>query len=198
MNDDQAAVQPLSLKALGEMLKTARQAAGLSVEEAAHKLLLSHQQLEGLEEGVLSSFYSPFYYRKAVAKYLALVQLEVDLTTVEGYVPPAPIAIPVALKPNPEGLSKKRSGASAGRASSVLIALVLVALMVAGGLFWLSNHQPSPAAVNPAEALAPAPLAVPAVAAESPAAVANPAGASIPSPTGTAAVPAATPAPRNP
>jgi cytoskeletal protein RodZ len=150
MEDNQVAPS-LTLETLGEMLKAQRLSACLSVEDTARKLLLSPAQLEGLEQGDLKPFYSAYYYQRAVAKYLQLFQLEVDLTSLQL---PVHTAIPTAVKPG-TGVRSKRPVSTSSRGASfskVLIAsvLLLMAISTAGFFVWKNqNAQLKAVAINP-------------------------------------------------
>lgn len=59
-------------------LRRAREARGLSVSEAARQLTLSRAQVEQIEEGGVSAFYSPAHKALAVRKYAAGFGVEIE------------------------------------------------------------------------------------------------------------------------
>jgi cytoskeletal protein RodZ len=148
--EDNQATAPLTLETLGEMLKAQRLSACLSVEDSARKLLLSPSHLEGLEQGNLKFFYSTYYYQKAATKYLQLLQLDVDLSTLQL---PVPAAIPTTVKPGTGASSNRPVSARSGASfSKVLIgsALLLMAISTAGFFVWKNqNAELKAVVVNP-------------------------------------------------
>jgi cytoskeletal protein RodZ len=160
MENNQAAA-PLTLETLGEMLKAQRLAVCLSVEDTARKLLLSPSQLEGLEQGDLNSFYSAYYYQKALTKYLQLLQLEVDLSSLQL---PIPTAIPVTVHPTGNHSAKRTALPYAKSFPTKVLAastLLLAVISGAGFLVWqnqnaaLKAFSPSPAVETQPQAALP-------------------------------------------
>lgn len=62
---------------LGAMFRSVREAQGLSAQDAADRLLLSKQQILGLEDAELKYFYGAKLYAQAADKYASLLALDV-------------------------------------------------------------------------------------------------------------------------
>ena len=67
--------------ALGERLCNARKTQNLPIDEVADKLLLSKQQILGLETGNLKNFYGTKLFAQAADKYAALLGFDVKPST---------------------------------------------------------------------------------------------------------------------
>ena len=61
--------------AVGRLLAHQRRQLGVSLEDATRQLLLSKSQIEGLERGEPGAFYNPQFYRQALRKYAAYLQV---------------------------------------------------------------------------------------------------------------------------
>lgn len=66
------------MKEIGEKLRSAREAMGVSIEEAAEDLKLRAVQLESLEDGDTSSFKDVFYLKMFVKNYSKYLGLDSD------------------------------------------------------------------------------------------------------------------------
>jgi cytoskeletal protein RodZ len=63
---------------IGEQLRVARNLKGLSVEAVSKTLLLSSNQIRGIEAGDFNSFYGPDFYVLALKKYTSLLNIPLD------------------------------------------------------------------------------------------------------------------------
>jgi cytoskeletal protein RodZ len=160
MSENQAPARPETRASLGEMLKAARLSAGFSVDDTARKLLLSPQQLEGLENGDLRSFYNGSYYLKAARKYLALLQLKANLAGLQDDIPSTG-PIPVALPPVTTGKIQKRPIIPIPYVLAVLVAGI--SLLTGAALWYFTQPAtlpaPVPVVANEANAAVAAPVA---------------------------------------
>jgi cytoskeleton protein RodZ len=169
----------------GEALRAAREAHGLSVEEAATRLRLMQRQIEAMEAGDFEALGRPVFARGFVRNYARL--LGIDPAPLLAGVPdagearaPAPPAPPVVgAQP---WFAHWRVIAAGG--AILLLIVVPVALYL-----WLDDRPP---AASPAPAALPAAAALPApVAKPAPLAAAAPPAASTPAVTPAPAVAAA-------
>lgn len=146
---------------IGESLRGAREAQGLSVEEAARRLRLMHRQIEAMEREDFDSLGQPVFARGFVRNYARLLGLDPEvLLTRMANAPaePAPVAQvslpPVARGPVPLWL---------------LLLLVggLLVIVAPFALYWWLNSEadapaPAPPAVQtPASHAVPPPVAAP-------------------------------------
>jgi cytoskeleton protein RodZ len=156
---------------VGQVLRDAREAQGITVEDAAVRLRLMHRQIEAMETDAFESLGQPVFARGFVRNYARLLGLAPDelLARMEG-APAEPAAVSHVEPPLPRSWL----------ASPWLILLMLGALLmvtVPVGLYWWLNSgadespvghapvaQPRPVPVAPVPAALPVaePLATPA------------------------------------
>ena len=165
---------------VGQILRDAREAQGITLEDAAVRLRLMQRQVEAMETDDFESLDPPVFARGFVRNYARLLGLapEALLARMEG-APAEPAAVSHAAPPQPH------SWLSSPWLILLLLGL-LVAVAVPVALYWWLNSEredDSSKRVPPAAQTRPAPVAVPAPAAE-PAEAAPPAvqGAPVPSP----------------
>jgi cytoskeletal protein RodZ len=65
---------------LGHQLKSARKSKNLSIKIVSKALVLTEIQVNGLEMGEFSSFYTPDFYVRALKKYAAFLGLPLDIS----------------------------------------------------------------------------------------------------------------------
>ena len=160
---------------VGQVLREAREAQGVTLEEAAARLRLMHRQIEAMETDDFESLGQPVFARGFVRNYARLLGLapETLLTRMEG-APAEPAPVSRAEPPLP------RSWLT----SPWLILLMLGVLVVVAApiaLYWWLNSEGEEASATQARAevhapSVPAPVAAPAPAAK-PADVPPPAAA---------------------
>ena len=80
MSEQPISPDPLAPPEIGSRLAQAREAAALTVDQVAAKLLLSASQIRALESGRMPSSYSADYYERTVRKYADFLGMEVDQT----------------------------------------------------------------------------------------------------------------------
>lgn len=78
MSEQSISPDPLAPPEIGSRLAQAREAAALSVDQVAAKLLVSASQIRALESGHMPSSYSADYYERTVRKYANFLGIEVD------------------------------------------------------------------------------------------------------------------------
>lgn len=126
-----AALDPISTAAIGAQLQAAREAQGLSLEDAGHKLRLPARVLRKLESDDLSGIDYPIYLRGYLRSYSKL--LGVDLPPMQSTMAHAAVASP-ALTPT-GGMSHGRymwQRYSAAATYVIVTALIVVPLLVLG------------------------------------------------------------------
>jgi len=153
---------------VGQILREAREAQGLSLEDAAARLRLMNRQVEAMEADDFESLGQAVFARGFVRNYARLLGLvpEALLARMEG-APAEPAAVSLA-EPTPS-----RSWLTSPWLILLLLGLLVVVAVPVALYWWLnsegevdsSRQQPSAAQVHPAPIAAPAPAAVPAEAA---------------------------------
>ena len=78
MSEQPISPDPLAPPEIGSRLAQARQAAALSIDHVAAKLLVSASQIQAIESGSMPSSYSAGYYERTVRKYADFLNIEVD------------------------------------------------------------------------------------------------------------------------
>jgi cytoskeleton protein RodZ len=156
---------------IGRTLRDAREAQGMTQEDAAARLRLMHRQIAAMEADEFESLGQPVFARGFVRNYARLLGLkpEMLLAHMEG-APAEPAAVTYVMPPQP------RSWLSSPWLVLLLLGLlVLVAVPVA--LYWWLNEGEDEliSRVPSAVQVDPVPLPVPARAAEVAASVAEPA-----------------------
>jgi cytoskeleton protein RodZ len=153
---------------VGQILREAREAQGMTLEDAAARLRLMHRQVEAMETDHFESLDPPVFARGFVRNYARLLGLapEALLARMEG-APTEPTAVSPAAPPQPHSWLT----------SPWLILLLLGLLVVVGapvalygwlnseGKDDLSDRVPPAAQTRPAPVAVPAPVAEPAEAA---------------------------------
>jgi cytoskeleton protein RodZ len=149
---------------VGQILRDAREAQGVTLDDAAARLRLMHRQIEAMETNDFESLGQPVFARGFVRNYARLLGLapEALLARMEG-APVEPTAVSRAEPPPPRSWL----------ASAWLILLLLGLLVVVGvpvALYlWLNsevdeapqNRMPAAALSRPAPVAAPVPVAEP-------------------------------------
>ncbi len=154
---------------VGDILREAREAQGLSVEDAANRLRLMHRQIMAMETGNVESLGQPVFARGFVRNYARLLGLD-----------PEPLLARMAGAPSDAMPVCREAPAPGGHwlTAPWLILLALAALLLTAvpvGLYWWLNSDgdadapPRVAPSAPGADAAPAPAA-PAPAAPAPAA----------------------------
>ena len=78
MSEQPISPDPLAPPEIGSRLAQAREAAALSVDQVAAKLLISPSQIRAIESGHMPSSYSADYYERTVRQYADFLGVEVD------------------------------------------------------------------------------------------------------------------------
>lgn len=139
---------------LGELLRRAREARGLTLERIAQETRIPQRHLEALEHGDLSAAPAGFYQRAELRAYARAVGLDTEVAIAK---------LQSALKPvEVAGVPREIAKASAlpRPQTLALIALAIVALVVAAASLRRAVVQPEPASVIASD---PAPAAAPSV-----------------------------------
>lgn len=148
---------------VGQILRNAREAQGITLEDAAARLRLMLRQVEAMETDEFESLDPPVFARGFVRNYARLLGLapEALLARMQG-APAEPTAVSHAAPPQPH------SWLSSPWLILLLLGL-LVAVVVPVALYWWLNSEgvdapsvPSAAQTHPAPAAVPAPVAEPA------------------------------------
>lgn len=190
--------------AVGEQLRTAREAKGLHAADVAQALKISARQVEALEAGDWSALPGQTFVRGFVRNYARLLRLDPDLLIREldtSLVPQLPrLDMPASTSATlPQAGGAQRRDLVAVFAGLLLMAMALLAYFFIPPDFWQSRvagwFAPSPSVEAPAGAVQEPPAAAADAAAEPAQApvAAPPAVAETPSPT-TASAPTAVPA----
>lgn len=147
-----------ALSSIGSRLRTAREAQGLTVEDAAGRLRLMHRQIDAMEREDFESLGQAVFARGFVRNYARLLGLDPEplLADMAGAPTDAvPVAQPVPARPSSNRLSPWL----------LLIALgVVLALAAPVGLYWWLNSdvdEPAPVAVAPQSAASAASVPAP-------------------------------------
>lgn len=166
---------------LGRQLAQRRQGQGLTVEQAAQRLLLTPRQVHALESVSVEAFYGADFFVIALRKYAALMGLDPAVAS-EALVPPGPAGLPPPSKavPAPTVIARPhpspRSRTSGTLTWLAVAAVVVMATGVASVMFWPPrpkavaaggvklNRQPPPTDIPTSEPLS-APAAAPAASA---------------------------------
>ncbi len=173
--------------AVGQLLREAREAQGLTLEDAAVRLRLMHRQIEAMERDDFESLGQPVFARGFVRNYARLLGLDPEslLARMAG----AP-ADPPAVTPVEPPVS--RSWLASPWLLLALLGLLLVVAVPVALYLWL-NSEAGEGPVNPRPAMAPshpapaaAPVAAPAAAV--PAAPVTPMAPPVPAPAAAAPV----------
>jgi cytoskeleton protein RodZ len=153
---------------VGQILREAREAQGLTLEDAAARLRLMHRQIEAMETDDFESLGQPVFARGFVRNYARLLGLapEALLARMEG-APAEPAAVSLAEPP------PSRSWLTSPWLILLLLGLLVVVAVPVALYLWLnsegevdpSKRVPPAAQAHPAPAAVPAPVALPAEAA---------------------------------
>lgn len=149
---------------VGQILRDAREAQGITLEDAATRLRLMQRQVEAMETDDFESLDPPVFARGFVRNYARLLGLapEALLARMEGG-PAEPAAVSHAAPPQPH------SWLSSPWLILLLLGLLVVVAVPVALYGWLnSGVEDSAGPVSPVEQTYPAPAAVPAPAAELP------------------------------
>ena len=184
---------------IGRILREAREAQGMTLEDAAARLRLMHRQIEAMETDDFESLGQTVFARGFVRNYARLLGLapETLLARMEG-APAEPTAVSHAEPPLP------RSWLSSPWLILLLLGLLVVVAAPVALYLWLNSegedglgtHAPSVAQVRPAPVTAP-PAAKP-VEALPPATQPAPASPAVPEAASPVPVEASAPAPETP
>lgn len=174
---------------VGRTLRDAREAQGMTQEDAAARLRLMHRQIAAMEADEFESLGQPVFARGFVRNYARLLGLkpEMLLAHMEG-APAEPAAVTYVMPPQP------RSWLSSPWLVLLLLGLLVVVAVPVALYWWLNEGEDElisrvPSAVQ----VDPVPLPVPAQAAEVAAPVAEP--APVPPAAADTSAPPATPEP---
>ena len=139
--------------ALGILLRTKRKSLELSAQDIADKLLLSLQQVKGLESGELKYFYGAKLYAQAAEKYVRFLKLN-EQPTQTLFVNFENDNDAAGEYASPSAQAEHFSNASNKNAyRSTLIGITLVALIVAGLVFFLNAPAPETSTKHQAPAI---------------------------------------------
>lgn len=157
--------------AVGQALRDAREAQGLTIDDAAVRLRLMHRQIEAMEIEDFESLGQPVFARGFVRNYARLLGLDPEplLATMQGApAEPAPVS--------QAELPAHRSWLTSPWLIVALLGLLAV-IAVPVGLYWWLNSEvdeapaaPAPVVVRPAPVPAPAVVPQPAAPEQTPAA----------------------------
>ena len=78
MSEQPISPDPLAPPEIGSRLAQAREAAAMTIDQVAAKLLVSSSQIQAIESGRMASSYSAGYYERTVRKYADFLSIEVD------------------------------------------------------------------------------------------------------------------------
>ena len=134
MSEQSTSPDPLAPPEIGSRLAQARQAASMTVDQVAAKLLVSASQILAIESGRLPSSYSAGYYERTVRKYANFLNIELD----QAALPAAAAAIGQAHAPQRVGIGGRidRPTIESGwNAKSWIAGVVVLILVVAGFMF---------------------------------------------------------------
>jgi cytoskeletal protein RodZ len=140
---------------LGELLRGAREARGLTLERIAQETRIPQRHLEALEHGDLSAAPPGFYQRAELRAYARVVGLDTEVALAKLQSALKPVEAPVV----PREVAK--AGRSPRPQTLALIAVAVVAVSLAAAGLSRALVQPAPA---PAVASDPIPAATPVVA----------------------------------
>lgn len=133
--ENAAARRDAEAAAIGQRLRTAREARGLDVQDAARQLRLPHRVLEKLERGDWSGIDSPLYLRGYLRSYSKL--LGIDVPRIEPAAPILPITPPLVSTggiPRSQYLLHRYTTAATYLGLTALVVVPLVVLGLHGGL----------------------------------------------------------------
>ncbi len=165
MSEQPITPDPLAPPEIGSRLAQAREAAALSVDQVAAKLLISASQIRALESGHMPSSYSADYYERTVRKYANFLGVEVDQTAL----PAAAAAIGQAhaidqdkspagrlagFTPHRVGIAGRVDMPTIGNGRNAkpwILGVAIVILAVVGFQFRDMVLDPTPSADSPAE-----------------------------------------------
>lgn len=143
---------------IGQMLRDAREAQGITLEDAAARLRLMHRQIEAMETDDFESLGQPVFARGFVRNYARLLGLVPEdlLTRMEG-APAEPAAVSQAEPP------LHRSWLTSPWLILLLMGLLVAAAVPVALYWWLnSDVEDDPGArLQPAPQVRPAPAAAP-------------------------------------
>ena len=200
MSEQPISPDPLAPPEIGSRLAQAREAAALTIDQVAAKLLVSASQIQAIESGRMSSSYSAGYYERTVRKYADFLSIEVDQATL----PAAAAAVGQAHAGNQDGTPAARLAGftpqrvgiggridrptieSSWNAKSWIIGAVVLILVVAGFVFRDKVLDPSPPASGSGPEATSASTSTP----SAPAAAASPNSTTTPSAASSPAAPA--------
>ena len=104
MSEQPISPDPLAPPEIGSRLAQAREAAALTIDQVAAKLLVSASQIQAIESGSMPSSYSAGYYERTVRKYADFLSIEVD----QAILPAAAAAVGQAHAGNQDGTPAAR------------------------------------------------------------------------------------------
>lgn len=195
-NSAQSVSEAYTVAAVGHVLATAREEAGLSVEQAASQLRLSRRQVEAIEAGDLDALPGLAFARGFVRNYAKLLQIDAEplMQAFRTEQSPSIASAHIGLQMENIVIESARNRRPLGVYAIIILLLVALGLAVA----WYRSQQSAqtahalPEALPMAQDVAPLPLPIPQPEAsspsqETPATPATPGQASAP---GTVPVPA--------
>ena len=140
---------------LGELLRGAREARGLTLERIARETRIPQRHLEALEHGDLSAVPAGFYQRAELRVYARAVGIDTEVAIAKLQSALKPVEAPGATRELAKASSLPRPQ------TLVLIALAIVAVVVAAASLRRAITQPEPASAIASD---PVPAAAPVVA----------------------------------
>lgn len=200
-NSAQSASETYTVAAVGHVLATAREEAGLSVEQAASQLRLSRRQVEAIEAGDLDALPGLAFARGFVRNYAKLLQIDAEplMQAFRTEQSPSIASAHIGLQMENIVIESARNRRPLGVYAILILLLAALGLAVA----WYRNQQSAqtahtlPEALPMAQEVEPLPLPIPQPEASSPSqetlavpAVPEPESASGTVPAETAAAPA--------
>ena len=153
--------------ALGQQFKAARANLNLSTSDVADKLLLSKQQIEGLESANLKSFYGDRLFAQAAKKYAAFLGLDQTPSNLLIAITAANTIEPAGIKETEQPASVElliEKPASHRHLTKLLVAIVAIGLIsIVGKSLFESNHSTQAPQVQPAQRTPPPQIITPKV-----------------------------------
>ena len=208
MSEQPVSPDPLAPPEIGSRLAQAREAAAMTIDQVAAKLLVSASQIQAIESGRMPSSYSAGYYESTVRKYADFLSIEVDLAVLPaaaaavgqahaGIQDGTPAARLAGFTPQRVGIGgriDRPTIESSWNAKAWIAGALVLILVVAGFVFRDKVLDPSaPASGSGSEATSASPSAP-----SSPATTASPTSTPAPAAASAATVPSAASSPTGP
>jgi len=135
-----------TLLSIGEQLRTAREAQGLSIEDVARQLLLSRQLIGEIENDDYRRIAAPVYIKGYLRSYAQLLKIPVDAALLKNFKHTARVESETNRKTMPNMTKPKAEGKANFFGYVVVAVFVLLAL-----LWWRAarvHTEITPAAIN--------------------------------------------------